>query len=350
MNMTEKDELYIRRCFSLARRGSSLVKTNPRVGCVIVHNNTIIGEGYHKVYGEAHAEINALRSVLPSHKALLPESTLYVSLEPCHHSGKTPPCVDAIIKHQIKRVVISCLDPNPLTYGKSVRALRKQNIEVVIDILKDEGEETIKEFLVNQSSRRPFVILKWAQSKDGYISKKGEQTWLSNDMSKWVTHRWRSEIDAILVGTDTAIIDNPRLDNRRGFDRSPKRVLLDRQNRVPPDRHIISDAVPTIIFTCKDDYESYGNEVILLPQESWSWDTIWSRLLEMNIGSVMVEGGKKILASLIEEKKWDEARIIHTSAILEAGIKAPSLSGRIKTKNNMTGDTCYILGPNPQDS
>ena len=198
-----------------------------------------------------------------------------MSLEPCHHSGKTPPCVDAIIKHQIKRVVISCLDPNPLTYGKSVRALRKQNIEVVIDILKDEGEETIKEFLVNQSSRRPFVILKWAQSKDGYISKKGEQTWLSNDMSKWVTHRWRSEIDAILVGTDTAIIDNPRLDNRRGFDRSPKRVLLDRQNRVPPDRHIISDAVPTIIFTCKDDYESYGNEVILLPQESWSWDTIW---------------------------------------------------------------------------
>jgi len=349
MSTQSLDELYIKRCFTLARYGTNRVKTNPRVGCVIVHDDIIIGEGYHEAYGSGHAEVNAFNSVSQEKRALLPDSTLYVSLEPCHHKGKTPPCVDAIIKHNIKRVVISCLDPNPLTYGKSVQKLKEHDIDVTTDVLLEEGSEVIREFVVNLSSHRPYVMLKWAQSKDGYISKKGEQTWLSNDLSKWTTHRWRSEVDAILVGTDTAIIDNPKLTNRRGFGNTPVRILLDRQCRVPADTHLIADDEETIIFTCHENYQPTGKKVIQLSPEAWSWDAIFSALLDIKISSVMVEGGKKILKSLITESMWDEARIIHTEVKLGSGVKAPSIQGSVQHKHKMKTDTSYIIRPNHRD-
>lgn len=339
----------MRRCFSLARRGTCAVKTNPRVGCIIVHDGEIIGEGYHEVYGEAHAEINALRSIAPDKKVLLPHSTLYVSLEPCHHTGKTPPCVDAIIAHDIKRVVISTMDPNPQTYGKSIQKLRDRDIQVVTDILPKLGKEVIKEFDVHQSSKRPFIVLKWAQSRDGYMSKKGEQTWLSNDLSQRMVHRWRSEIDAILVGTDTAIIDNPQLTNRRGFDRSPMRILLDRKGRVPTERYLLSDEEKTIVFTCQKDYASKSKEVIHISENSWSWESIFEVLLKMKIGSVMVEGGKKVLHSLIKEELWDEARIIHAPIKISSGIKAPSISGQLKKSFGLRDDRINIVRKKVRD-
>jgi len=349
MSTQSLDELYIKRCFTLARYGTNRVKTNPRVGCVIVHDDIIIGEGYHQEYGSHHAEVIALNNVSQEQKSLIPASTLYVSLEPCHHTGKTPPCVDTIIKHGIKRVVISCFDPNPLTYSKSVDKLKQHNIDVTTQVLKEEGMETIREFVANQSSDRPYVVLKWAQSKDGYMSKKGEQTWLSNDYSNWITHRWRSELDGILVGTDTAIIDDPKLTNRRGFGTSPVRILLDRQGRVPLDRQLIADDGNTIIFTSHENYPVSNKEIVQLAYERWSWQAIFKSLLGMKIGSVMVEGGKKVLKSLINESFWDEARIIHTPIKLSSGVKAPSIQGILKKKYDMKGDTSYIIRPNQRD-
>jgi len=205
----------------------------------------------------------------------------------------------------------------------------------------------IAAFQIQQTKQRPYVILKWAQSKDGYMGKEGEQVWLTNPLSKWITHRWRSEIAGILVGTDTAIVDNPRLTNRRGHGPHPHRILLDRQGRVPIERALLSDDHATTIFTCQQDYPSLSAEKrsIVIPSDMWSWEVILSELYKMNLGSVMIEGGKKVLRSLIKEGLWDEARVFHTSSVLEQGIKAPSISGRIKKRYHIRDDKAFIIKP-----
>ena len=337
----------MRRCFALARRATPDIKTNPRVGCVIIHDNKVIGEGYHRVYGQEHAEIDALKSVAPTDHNLLASSSMYVSLEPCHHHGKTPPCVDAIIKANIPRVVISCLDPNPNTHGKSVHKLKKHGVEVVTDVLAEEGRDLINDFIIQQTMHRPYIILKWAQSKDGYMGVKDKQIWLSNDLSKLTTHKWRSELDAIMVGTDTAITDNPRLTNRRGFGHQPIRIVLDRQGRLPGDLYLLHDDHPTWIFTCQKSYQALTpvKEVIHIEESKWSWSSILSIIYEKKVGRLLIEGGKQIHKSLIKERLWDEARIIHTPVLLGAGIKAPSIKGKICKRYHLEGDKVFVARP-----
>ncbi len=331
MASTIHDEMMMRRCFHLASLGSYHVKTNPQVGSVITRNERIIGEGYHKKYGGAHAEIEALRSVALEDRHLIKGAHIYVSLEPCFHEGKTPPCVDAIIDSGIKSVTISVKDPNTKTAGKSIAKLREHGIEVKDGILADQGKSQIEKFFVNQQLGIPYVILKWAQSKERNIGNGKEPIWLSNEQSKLMVHRWREEIDAIMVGTNTVLIDNPQLSNRRPQGRSPIRVVLDRHGRIQSEAYLLSDDQETIIITTKEKYEYKGlnKRLILLKEDDWKLKTMLELLYSKGISNVLVEGGASLHKSLIREGLWHEARIIETQTSLPSGIKAPFLSGRI---------------------
>ncbi len=345
MDFSKDDERRMRRCFHLASLGSYHVKTNPQVGSIIVKDGQIIGEGYHQKYGGPHAEIEALRSVSPEHTALIDGSHIYVSLEPCYHEGKTPPCVDAIIKAKIAAVTISVKDPNPKTSGKSIQKLKDHGIDVHVGLLEAAGKSLIESFFVHQKLGLPFIILKWAQSKDRYIGKPDEQVWLSNEQSKLLVHRWREEIDAIMIGTNTAILDNPKLTNRRGHGRSPVRVVLDRYQKIPKTHHVLSDDHETLVYTTHEDYRAQGKCVSIhhLPEEDWSISHILKSIHQLGYAKLMVEGGKKLLSHCIKEQLWHEARIIQTDKIIGEGIKAPNLSGKIKGEMNVSGDNIFII-------
>ncbi|MFI5142155.1 MAG: bifunctional diaminohydroxyphosphoribosylaminopyrimidine deaminase/5-amino-6-(5-phosphoribosylamino)uracil reductase RibD, partial [Bacteroidia bacterium] len=246
---------YMQRCLELAEKGLGNVASNPMVGCVIVHNNVIIGEGYHQKYGEAHAEVNAIASVV--NKNLLAESTVFVSLEPCSHHGKTPPCSDLLIEHKVKRVVIACLDTNPLVAGKGIAKLRNAGIELFTGVLEKEARELNKRFFTYHEKKRPYIILKWAQTKDGFISKLPpfirEENWITNNESKKLVHTWRAQEQAILVGTTTALLDNPALTVRLTEGKSPIRILIDKELKVPFINPIFSNVTETIVFTEKKE-------------------------------------------------------------------------------------------------
>ena len=345
MKFSEVDIIRMKRCFHLASLGSYHVKTNPQVGALIVKNDTIIGEGYHKVYGGPHAEIEALSSVSQANQEFIKGAHMYVSLEPCHHKGKTPPCVDALIKAGIGTVTISVKDPNPQTTGKSISKLIKHGIKVRFGLLEDEGKALITPFFVHQKLGLPYIILKWAQSKDRYIGKSDEQVWLSNEHAKLAVHRWREEIDAIMVGTNTAILDNPKLTNRRGYGRSPVRILLDRYEKVPKTHHLLSDEHATLIFTTHKDYSAQGKYISIqyLSDEEWSIKTILGQMFQLGYAMVMIEGGKKLLAHCIKEQLWHEARVIQTDKMIGEGIKSPNISGRIMKKADFSEDKVFII-------
>jgi diaminohydroxyphosphoribosylaminopyrimidine deaminase / 5-amino-6-(5-phosphoribosylamino)uracil reductase len=238
----------MQRCFDLARLGLGQVSPNPLVGAVLVYENRIIGEGWHQKYGGPHAEVHCVQSVDPALRHLIPRSTLYCSLEPCFHFGKTPPCVELILREKIPHVVIANTDPNPLTAGKSIAKLRAAGVRITDGVLAQEGADMNRPFFTWITQKRPYIRLKWAQSADAFLSKKGERTTISGPtVQRWV-HRWRMESDAILVGTRTAVIDNPRLDNRLYWGKSPLRITFDRQMRIPPDHHILDDSTPTWIL------------------------------------------------------------------------------------------------------
>lgn len=339
------DIVRMKRCFHLASLGSYHVKTNPQVGALIVNDSTIIGEGYHHKYGGPHAEIEALRSVSQSQQGLIAGAHMYVSLEPCYHEGKTPPCVDAIIKAKIASVTISVTDPNPLTAGKSIDKLTQHGIKVRYGLLEREGKELITPFFVHQKLNLPYIILKWAQSKDRYMGISDKQIWLSNQQSKLMVHRWREEVDTIMVGTNTAITDNPKLNNRRGHGRSPVRLLLDRYEKVPKRHHILSDEYETIVFTTHKDYIAHGKYVTIyhIVEEDWSIEEILKKVYALGYAKIMIEGGKKLLKHCIKEQLWHEARVIHTEKIIGEGIKSPNISGRIKSKLHLSGDNVFII-------
>ena len=246
----ETHEKYIRRCFELAKLGIGNVKTNPMVGSIIVHNGKIIGEGYHKRYGEGHAEVNAVKSVKGEDKHLLNESTIYVSLEPCFHEGKTPPCVDLILGLGIPKVVISAVDPNPKVAGKSIEKLRNHGVEVISGVLEKEGRFIARRFFHHFMTKRPYVILKYAQSKDGFLSQMNKQIWLTNPYSKRLVHKWRNEEAAILVGTNTVKVDNPSLTNRLWFGNSPVRLIIDRNLKLT-DEYAVMDGIARTIIICE---------------------------------------------------------------------------------------------------
>lgn len=322
-------QLYIKRCFELAKKATKSIKSNPPVGAVIVYQDRIIGEGYHQTYGEAHAEINALNSVNDSDQSLIDQSTLYVSLEPCSHFGKTPPCSQAIVAAGIKKVVVSCLDPTEKVAGKGIQYLEEHGVHVTSGILAAEGEQLIKRFTINQYHQRPYIILKWAKSYDHYMGQIGKQVWLSNTYTQVHSHQLRSQVDAIMVGSNTILTDNPSLTTRQFTGEHPTRIILDNQGRMNHEHRIVqNDEAPTWII---------GNprpelaEVKHIKQIEWSREKglmpLLQHLYQSDINHLLIEGGKQTLDSFIKENIWDEAYIYHTPHRLHEGIKSPQLEG-----------------------
>ncbi|MBL6449838.1 bifunctional diaminohydroxyphosphoribosylaminopyrimidine deaminase/5-amino-6-(5-phosphoribosylamino)uracil reductase RibD [Fulvivirga sp. 29W222] len=321
------DELYIRRAFDLALLGLGNVSPNPLVGCVIVHNNKVIGEGWHKKYGGAHAEVNAIDSVVD--KGLLPESTVYVSLEPCAHFGKTPPCSDLLVRSGVKRVVISNIDTNPLVGGKGVEKLEDAGIEVVTGILEREGLEINRRFFTGLKKGRPYIILKWAETSDGFVARKNyDSKWISNETSRKLVHKWRAEEDGIMVGPNTAYYDDPSLSVRDWTGRNPVRVVIDRKLRLPQSLKLFDGSQPTICYNLSSNQESEGVKYVKLPDSNFL-DELFLNLFEQNLRSVIVEGGAQLLNLLLEKGMWDEARVFVSPAKFIEGIEAPRISGLV---------------------
>lgn len=336
-----KDELYIQRCFDLARLGAGQVSPNPMVGAVLVYENRIIGEGWHQRYGEAHAEVNAVASVKPQDRHLLTKATLYVSLEPCCIFGRTPPCTDLIIKNQIPKVVISCLDQTPGVAGTGVKILQAQGIEVITGVLEKTGQELsrFRNHFVTQN--RPYIFLKYAQSLDGFIGRPDEQVWISNIFAKRLVHKWRSEVDAILVGTNTARIDNPQLTNRLYLGKSPLRIIFDRKLALSHQLNIFDAAAKTLIFTEQDTpdlqrqtpnvtYQKIDFRQDFLPN-------LLTNLHQRNITTLFVEGGAKVLQSFINEQLWDEALVFIGHKTLGKGIPVFGLPGGVLKEKHQLG-------------
>jgi diaminohydroxyphosphoribosylaminopyrimidine deaminase/5-amino-6-(5-phosphoribosylamino)uracil reductase len=331
------DEKYMQRAIELAKLGIGSVSPNPQVGCVIVHNNKIIGEGWHQEFGGPHAEINALNSV--TNKKLLKESTLYVTLEPCSHFGKTPPCAQALIDHGIKKVVIGISDPNPIVSGKGMKLLNDAGIEVVTDILKNECADLNKRYFTYINEKRPYVILKWAQTNDGFIAPdKNElsetefenQKQISATTVQKITHMWRTHEDAFMVGTNTALVDNPKLNVRHWQGRNPKRVVLDLNNRLPKSLHLFDSTQPTFVFVYEEHQTESTHNITYIPISSTKnlVTQILTELYKHHIQSLVIEGGSQILQTFIDSNVWDEAIIIEAPHQLTKGIKAPTLVGK----------------------
>lgn len=318
-------------CLNLAQLGGSFTAPNPMVGAVVVCDGKIIGEGYHRRYGEPHAEPNAIRSV--KDKSLLRKSTLYVNLEPCSHYGKTPPCADLIVNSGIPRVVIATLDPNPKVSGRGVEILQKAGINVEIGILAEEARHLNRRFFCFQEKKRPFITLKWAQTADGFIDKNRKEPTLpalqiSNAVTQQFTHKMRSENMAIMVGTHTALLDNPSLTLRYWQGRSPLRAIIDKKGIIPESYRLKNGEQPTVIFT-KTPQESRPNvEYVLLKQEDSNVEEILHHFYLKNVHSVLVEGGAKLLQSFIDTGFWDEANIEISPQNIGAGVNAPTLKNR----------------------
>lgn len=326
-----RDERYMRRCLKLASRGKGRVEPNPMVGCVIVHRGKVIGEGYHEYFGGPHAEVNAIKSVKKNDMSLLSESTLYVNLEPCSHFGKTPPCADLLMKYGIERVVVGALDPNPLVAGKGIDKLKSSGIDVKVGVLEDQCRELNKRFYTFHQMKRPYIIIKWAQTSDGYIGALGHRMLISSPKTNNLVHKWRSEEQAIMVGTNTALADNPCLTVRNVDGKNPVRVVVDRALRVPASFNLLDGSVRTIVFTSKKKASKNNLEFVRVNFNKSILKQVMQKLHERGIQSMIVEGGAKLLNSFIDSNLWDEARIITSTkkfSLLstEKGIKAPNLS------------------------
>ena len=323
------NEKYMCRCLQLAKKGEGFTKNNPMVGAVIVHNDKIIGEGYHRRIGEPHAEVNAIQSV--KDPTLLSESTLYVSLEPCNHYGKTPPCSKLIISKKIPRVVIATADPNPKVSGKGIEHLRESGVEVVCGILEKEAKDLNRMFFVNQLYKRPYIVLKWAQSRDGFIDidrvnlVDSLPAKISNNITEMIVHKERTIVQGIMVGTNTVIKDNPRLTARKWDGAHPTRITIDKLGRLPLDSLIFNSEADTIVFTEVIDYKVKSKNVASVVID-FSDDVIlqiMNYLYSHQIYSLMVEGGKTLLNSFIEKGLWDEAYVEVSDIELKSGVKAP---------------------------
>ena len=337
---------YMHRCFQLARKAGKAVKSNPQVGSVLVYNNKIIGEGYHEFYGGPHAEVNALRSVHPKDEKLIVDSILYVSLEPCCIVGKTPACTDLISSSGIKSVVVSVTDPNEKMNGHSISLLRAKGIEVTTGILEKEGYDLIRPFMSNLRNR-PYVILKWAQSKDGYMGKRGKQIWLSNAYTKVKTHNWRAEIDGIMVGHNTVIADDPQLTTRLVPGDNPIRIVVTKAISELVSSQVYKDRNSTIFISEKPHVtRSTLKEQLLCEMNEENLSEILEKLYSKGVHRLMIEGGSKTLKLFVTNNLWDEARVIRTEKQLVSGIRAPIVSGRIFKQENIDGDCIHYLYPN----
>ena len=322
----EIDERYMKRALQLARGGMGAVSPNPMVGAVVVHDGKIIGEGFHRRWGGPHAEVNAIDSV--ADKRLLADSTMYVTLEPCAHYGKTPPCAELLVKMQVPRVVVGTVDPFARVCGRGVQMLRDAGVEVVTEVLADECRELNRRFFTAHTHHRPYVMLKWAQSADMYMGSNDRRVLFSNELSMMWMHRERSRCDAILVGAGTVTADDPSLTVRRWpvAHRQPLRVVLDGRLSMPASSKLLTDGLPTIIYnSVKSGIDGCVEYVKIDSADAMSW---LSHLYARGITSLMVEGGRHLLEELIDCGMWDEARVETALAMtLGDGVPAPVLKG-----------------------
>ena len=326
--MTDLHTLYMLRCIELARLGAGYVAPNPMVGAVLVYNERIIGEGWHRQYGKAHAEVNCINSVSNDDRHLIPQSTMYVSLEPCVHFGKTPPCSDLIIQNKIQKVVIGCRDPFAEVDGKGIEKLQNAGVEVINGVLENQCKELNTRFFIFHNQKRPYIILKWAQTANGKIADNtDERLLISNEYSNQLVHQWRSEEAAIMVGTNTAIKDNPSLNNRSGKGKQPIRLVLDMNLRLPGSLKIFDEQQSTIIFNGKKQEKKGDLLYQLIDTHKNILQQIFDTCYQQNIQSILVEGGAQLLQTFINEGKWDEARIITNESMqMNEGLNAPVLA------------------------
>lgn len=336
----------MRKCFQLAKQGLGNVQPNPMVGAVIVYRDTIVGEGYHERFGKAHAEVNAINQVVDNFsnaEEILKESTLYVNLEPCSHFGKTPPCADLIIKHKLQKVVISNIDPFSAVNGKGIEKLKKAGIEVIQDVLRDEGYQVNKRFFTYHSLQRPFVILKWAESQDGFISiAENTRTTISGVEAKVLNHKWRSEEQAILVGTKTVMVDNPVLTVRDWVGSNPVRVIIDRELKLAKDLNIFNSDSKTIVFNNYKTEKVDNIQYIQIDFYGLVPQFILYQLYLMEIQSLIIEGGAYTINEFIQYDLWDEARVFHSKIDLGKGVIAPVLHGLLDSKEDLGDDELFI--------
>lgn len=333
-------EKYIRRCLELGANGIGTARPNPSVGAVLVHEDKIIGEGYTSPYGGPHAEVNAINAV--KDLSLLKEATLYVTLEPCSHFGKTPPCADLIVHHQIPNVVIGSLDTNALVAGKGIKRLRDAGCNVTVGVLEEACLHHHRRFFTNQNKKRPYIILKWAETKDGFIAPKtrGEQkpVWITNERSRQLVHKLRAEEHAILVGTNTVKSDNPKLTIRDWGGKNPIRIVLDRELKLSHELHVLDGTVSTIVIT-EQEQQDTGNLIYERIDFSKSVPEQVSEVLHKNkIQSVIIEGGTKTLQSFIDSNLWDEANVFIGDIAFKDGIKAPVFERKCDSEEKIGED------------
>jgi diaminohydroxyphosphoribosylaminopyrimidine deaminase / 5-amino-6-(5-phosphoribosylamino)uracil reductase len=340
----ETHELYMKRCLDLAVKGFGHVAPNPMVGSVIVHNNQIIGEGYHQQFGKAHAEVNAINSIPVHLKHLLSQSTLYVSLEPCSHHGKTPPCADLIVSKKIPNVVIASNDPNPYVSGNGIKKLLDAGIEVTTGVLKKDADFLNRRFMTFHTKHRPYIILKWAESEDGFMApNEPRQVWLTNQQSKKLVHQWRSEEQAIMVGKNTVMTDDPELTVRLVDGNNPARVIIDKKLMLPLSQKIYHPNAPVYVYNeLKDQkngyvhYEQIDLSQPVLPQ-------ILKSLTAKHIQSIIVEGGPATLQHFVDENLWDEARVFTAPVKLVSGKPSPKLPGSLFKEDKIGDDRLKVL-------
>ncbi len=323
-------EKYIKRCIQIAKNALGKAAPNPMVGCVIVHNDRIIGEGFTSQYGGPHAEVNAINSV--TDKSRLSESTLYVTLEPCSHYGKTPPCSDLIIAHKIPKVVIGTMDTNRKVAGKGIEKLKAAGCDVSVGVLEDECKTHHKRFFTFHIKQRPYIILKWAATSNGFIApiskSKTKPVWITNELSRQLVHKWRAEEQAILVGTHTVLQDNPRLTVRDWTGKHPIRIVIDKDKKLSPDFQVFDSSAPTLII-------SHHNADFNQPLAQQICDILFFN----NINSVIIEGGSQTLQTFIDENLWDEARIFTGNIEFVNGLKAPKFKAKQISEEKILNDT-----------
>lgn len=341
----------MQRALDLAQLGKGRVAPNPRVGAVVVFQDQIIGEGYHQQYGGPHAEVNAIRAV--KDLSLLAKSTLYVNLEPCSHFGKTPPCADLILEYKIPRVVICNLDPFEKVNGGGINRLQENGVEVVHGVLAEKGEKINQRFFSFHRKQRPFIILKWAQTLDGFISretgdKNFDDNWISNPLSKQLVHQWRAEEDAILVGKNTAKLDNPALNCREVSGSDPIRMVVDAKNELNPELQIFKGEAKTFLLNRIKSEKSGNLEWVKCSLGDQLISEFNKVCFEANIQSVIVEGGANILNQFIASNMWDEARVFVGQKKFESGIPSPKISAFLESKENIEGDLLSIYSNSSQ--
>lgn len=337
MNNHEK---YIQRCLDLAINAKGHVAPNPMVGCVIVYNDKIIGEGYHQAFGKAHAEVNAINNV--KDKSLLNQSTLYVNLEPCAHHGKTPPCADLIIKHNIPNVIIGTVDIYNEVAGKGIEKLKNAGIHVKVDVLKDKCVALNKEFFVFHQKKRPLITLKWAQSRDGFVYNPTlKDNWITNDLNKQLVHQWRAHHKAILVGYNTVLNDNPYLTVRLVKGKNPLRIVFDKYLDLNKQFNIFNTDAETLILNYKSSHQD-KNLTYLKVDSKNELNDLFAYCYHQGISSIFVEGGTKILQKFIAAGCWDEAFVFSGNRTFKEGLKAPVIQGTLVDTKTIGSDILNI--------